>query len=153
MSFAKKFRKIDGEYVDIVKHTLGILTKDPTVRISIGTDSQNSKRRTFYATVIAYRYKNKGVHIIYNKVKVPKIKNTFQRLFKEVELSLETAQWFSSQINVNVTIELDYNGNKEYRESHVVIPAAKGWAESLGFKTKVKPEIMPAVYAADFLVR
>jgi predicted RNase H-related nuclease YkuK (DUF458 family) len=151
--FVKNFKTINNKSVNIVKHTLDILKEDPTVKIYIGTDSQNVKRRTNYVTVIAYRYNNKGVHYIYNKISIkPKIKNLFNRLFKEVEMSIEVAEWFTKQINVKVAIDLDYNEDSKYK-SHVVLEAAKGWAQSLGYETNSKESIPIATRAADWHVR
>lgn len=152
MDFIKVFRTPEGEVVDVVKHTLKILKQHPDVEISIGTDSQNVKRKTHYVTVIAYRYNCKGVHYIYNKVKIPKIRDQFQRLFKEAEMSVEVAEWFTSKIRVQVTIDLDYNGDAKHG-SHMVVSAAKGWANSLGYKVNIKPEVQVASRAADYHVR
>ncbi len=150
--FVKKFRKVDGTLVDVVKHTLNILNEDPTVTISIGTDSQNVKKKTNYVTVIAYRYKNKGVHYIFNKISIPKERDLFRRLFREAEISINTAEWFTQQISVKVDIDLDYNSSEKY-ESHVVISSAKGWANSLGYKVLLKGEGQIAGWAADYHVR
>ena len=49
------FKNIKGERIDPVEHTLKILRDYPTVKIHIGSDSQNIGKKTKYATVIAYR--------------------------------------------------------------------------------------------------
>lgn len=149
MDFVKKFRKLDGTYVDIIKHSLDVLNKYPTSEVYIGTDSQNYKRKTIYTTVIAFRYPNRGVHYIYNKVKFPRIRNLFQRLFKETEMSIEVADWFTSQININVVIDLDYNGDGKYK-SNQVYNASKGWIKSLGYEYVTKQDISIASNAADY---
>jgi len=150
--FIKNFKTIKNERVDVVQHTLKILKEDPTVKIYIGTDSQSVKKKTNYVTVIAYRYSGKGVHYIYNKVSVPKIKDMFQRLFKEVEFSILTAEWFTKQINVKVNIDLDYNNDSKHK-SFMVLDAAKGWANSLGYSTNSKESIPIATRAADWHTR
>ena len=152
MEFPKKFRTCDGNYVDVVSHTLKILKKHPNAKIYIGTDSQNVKRKTNYVCVIAYRYGNKGVHYIYNKIKIPRIKDRFQRLFKETEISIEIAQWFTQQISVDITIDLDYNISPQH-ESYLALNASMGWVGSLGFKVSPKGNEQVAVKAADYHVR
>ena len=61
------FKNIKGERIDPVEHTLKILRDYPTVKIHIGSDSQNIGKKTKYATVIAYRYGSRGVHYILSK--------------------------------------------------------------------------------------
>jgi predicted RNase H-related nuclease YkuK (DUF458 family) len=152
MKMVKVFRKVTGETVDVVDHTIGILQECPYVDIHIGTDSQNLQNVTSYSTVIAYRFGTRGVHYILHKQKVPKIHDKWTRLWKEAELSIETAEWLSEKINVNIQIDLDYNNDEKYF-SNKLIQATKGWATSLGYKVNVKPDIQIATRAADYQCR
>jgi predicted RNase H-related nuclease YkuK (DUF458 family) len=137
----------------MIDHTLEQVKEHPELKIYIGTDSQNFGENTVYATAIVYRYGLRGAHYIYNKVKVPRIKNTFERLFKEAQMSIETAQHLTENLPVAIeAIELDYN-NKKITKSTSLISSTKGWAESLGYKVKVKPDEMIAAKAADHLCR
>ena len=144
----KIFKLVDGTRVNIVKHTLLQLKANPTVQVHIGTDSQNMGCVTKYSTVIAYRFTNKGVHYISHDVKVPKINDIWNRLWKEAEMSIKTAEWLTNQINVNVQIDMDYNKDRRYRSSKI-ISATKGWANSLGYKVNIKPNKQIATRAAD----
>jgi|TARA_R110000744_G_scaffold32503_1_gene76059 predicted RNase H-related nuclease YkuK (DUF458 family) len=156
------FRNIKGEVVDVIKHTLDVMREHPDVEIHIGTDSQNKKRNTSYATVIAYRYGTRGVHVIFSRLKVKKVKNLWDRLWKEAEDSINVALWMNEKINVKLEIDMDYNPNRKF-DSFKLISAAKGWATGLGFKVNVKPELDAdgrtnlfenyACKAADNLVR
>lgn len=136
----KVFRNINGEKVNVVKHTLDVLAKHPNAEIHIGTDSQNKKRHTIYATVIAYRYGNRGVHYIYSKKRVDKIKDLWTRLWNEAQYSVEVAEWMTEQINVRVDIEIDmdYNPDKRF-DSNKLLAAARGYANGLGYRVNVKP--------------
>ena len=145
----KLFKKTNGEVVNVLEHTLNILREYPSIRVHIGTDSQNYQTTTVYVTAIAYRYRQRGVHYIIYKQKVPKIKAMWDRLFKEAEMSIETAQWLTSNMNINIEIDMDYNSDKSYQSSKL-ISATKGWGNSLGYKVNVKPEIQIATRAADF---
>lgn len=149
----KVFKKIDGTKVDVVKHTLSILKENPNMQVHIGTDSQNKGPLTVYAVVIAYRFSHNGVHYITYKESVPRINDMWSRLWKEAELTLEVAEWFTSSININVEIDLDFNKDKSH-DSHPLISAAKGWAESLGYKVNCKPDVdLIATKAADVQCR
>ncbi len=144
----KIFRNRNGEVVNVVKHTLDIMNTCPTVKIHVGTDSQNFKKRTVYAVVIAYRFGTTGVHCIYHKVNVPKIRDKWTRLWQEAEMTMEVAVWLSEKINVNIEVDFDFNGDAAHY-SHRLISSAQGWADSLGFKSNVKPHNQIATWAAD----
>lgn len=148
----KKFRKTNGELVDVLQHTLEVLKEHPTAQIHIGTDSQNNKCWTKYATVIAYRYGRNGVHYIYLKQKLPKIKQRWDKLWKETVFSIETAVWLRDQINISIVIDMDYSSEKD-NWSNKLVSSAKGWAESLGFKVNIKPFDQVATKAADYECR
>ena len=143
------FRKVTGEPVsDIVKHTIDILKDCPWAEVHIGTDSQNHRRSTVYVTAIAYRYGNRGVHYIYHKQKMKKVKDKWTRLWNEADYSIEVAEWLTKKVNVKVEIDLDYNSDEKHFSSKLVQPAV-GWAMSLGYKTNIKPHNQIATRAAD----
>jgi predicted RNase H-related nuclease YkuK (DUF458 family) len=144
----KVFKTVAGQNVDIVKHTLSIMDDCPYVEIHVGTDSQNHRRHTVYSTVIAYRYGNRGVHYIVHLQRVPKIKDRWTRLWHEAELSIETAEWLTQRIKVQIQIDLDYNVDERYFSSRLV-QAASGWATSLGYRVNIKPDNQIATRAAD----
>lgn len=146
----KIFKKVTGDSItDIVKHTLTVLNEHPYAEIHIGTDSQNCGMYTHYSTVIAYKFATRGVHYIFNNQKVPKINDQWTRLWKEAELSIETAKWLSERIaSIKVNIDMDYNCDENYFSSKLV-SAAGGWAGSLGFNVNIKPNNQIATKAAD----
>lgn len=148
----KVFRKTNGVKVNVIDHTLEQLKNYPHASIHIGTDSQNHGDVTMYSTVIAYRFGSTGVHYIFTRQKMPKITDMWTRLWKEAEMSIETAEWLTQQVNVKVQIDMDYNGDEEHK-SHKIISAAKGWANSLGYKVNVKPNEQIATRAADYCCR
>lgn len=148
----KRFKKITGLKVDLLKHTLDIILKHPTVKIYVGTDSQNYSGTTQYATVVAYRYGTKGVHYVYNKEAVPRITDIWTRLWGEAERSIEIAEWLKQNINVPIEIDLDFNEDK-FAGSNKLISSTKGWAVGLGYKVNTKPEMLIAAKAADYHCR
>ena len=143
------FKNIKGERIDPVEHTLKILRDYPTVKIHIGSDSQNIGKKTKYATVIAYRYGSRGVHYILSKKNELLIKDMWTRLWKEAEMSIDIAQWLTRQVSVRVEIDMDYNSDENFK-SNKLISATKGWANSLGYKVNVKPNNQIATKAADY---
>ena len=143
------FKDIRGNPIDPVKHTLDVIKNYPYVEIHIGTDSQNINRQSRYTTVIAYRLGSRGVHYILSKTHVNIIRDMWTRLWKEAEFSVDTAEWLTKKVSIRVEIDMDYNEDESYK-SHKLISAAKGWANSLGYKVNVKPDNQIATRAADY---
>ena len=144
------FRNSKGEILDPLSYTLQIIDNYPDVEIHIGTDSYSESDNTRYITAIAYTYKEAGVKYIYSKFNVPKINDIWTRLWKETEMSLEIAQKLRHHPKVNLEIDMDYNEDKRFF-SNKLVPVAKGWANSLGFKVNIKPYRQIATSAADYL--
>ena len=140
------------EILDVIKYTQKILADHPDATIHVGTDSQNHRCKTTYATCVCYRYGLRGVHVIYTIQHFkPKLRDRWARLWKEAEMSIELAEWIQNNSSFKVTtIDMDYNQDKHHYSSKLV-QAAKGWAESLGYKVSVKPEEQVATRAADHL--
>ena len=149
MNDAVAFRDIQGNTVDAISHTRKILSENPYVQIHVGTDSQSIAKQTRYITVIAYRFGNRGVHYILKKSGYPQIKDLWTRLWKETEKSIDVAESINSALNIRPEIDMDYNGDENFK-SHKLISAAKGWANSLGYKVNVKPNNQIATRAADY---
>tara|TARA_Y100001970_G_scaffold174711_1_gene213194 strand:- start:61 stop:510 length:450 start_codon:yes stop_codon:yes gene_type:complete len=142
------FKNINGEIIDPLSHTLKVLKNSPYSQIHIGSDSQNVGKKTKYVTAIAYRFGSRGVHYIISKKDEIIIDDIWKRLWKEAEMSIEVAEWLSNQINVKIEIDMDYNNDEKFI-SNKLISAAKGWANSLGYKVNVKPHNQIATKAAD----
>ena len=143
------FKDIRGNRIDPVAHTLEVIKNFPYAEIHIGTDSQNINKQTKYTTVIAFRLGSRGVHYILSKTNVKQITDMWTRLWKEAELSVDTAEWLTQKVSVKVEIDMDYNEDESFK-SNKLISAAKGWANSLGYKVNVKPNNQIATRAADY---
>jgi len=148
MALSNFFIDTKGNKVDPIIHTKKILNKNPFVSIHIGTDSQSRAKKTQFATVIAYRYGNRGVHYILSKVGFPKIKDLWTRLWKEAEMSINVSELITNSLDISVEIDMDYNEDNNFK-SNKLVAATKGWANSLGYKVNVKPNIQIATKAAD----
>ena len=152
-----KFKKIgheeEFELADYVKEYL-LLNRHLDTKIYLGTDSQNKKYTTNYATTLVFHLGNTGCHVIYTREKGPKIPvdQYFNRLWGEVERSVAVAQYLRHH-NVEIDhIGLDFNSDPK-RKSHQLVKASLGYVEGLGFKGKIKPDMLPAIKAADELAR
>ena len=143
------FKDIHGNRIDPISHTLKVIENYPYAEIHIGTDLQNINKESIYTTVIAYRLGTRGVHYILSKKTVSIIRDMWTRLWKEAELSIDLAEWVTQKISVKVEIYMDYNEDENFK-SNKLISAAKGWANSLGYKVNVKPNNQIATRAADY---
>lgn len=148
------FKKLTGPpEFDLGDYVINYITelKDQPVKIYLGCDSQNHGLHTVYATTVVFHIADSGCHIIYKKDQVPVILDMWTRLWGEAERSVEAALYLREKGIEIDTIDLDYNENPN-RKSNKLVAAAVGYVESLGFKAKIKPELLPAAYAADDIV-
>lgn len=149
-----KFKKLtSNESFELAEYVSNYLNenKDYEVKIYLGCDSQTKGIVTTYATTIVFHVATSGCHVIYKKEVVPVVRDMWNRLWKETELSVAAALYLREHgIEIN-TIDLDYNIDPVHNSNRLV-KAAVGYVESLGFKARVKPDLLPAVYAADDIV-
>jgi predicted RNase H-related nuclease YkuK (DUF458 family) len=149
-----KFRKLTGppqfelgpyvtEYLE--KH------KGYDVKIYLGCDSQTKADKTIYATTVVFHVANTGCHVVYQKQTYPVIRDMWTRLWKEAEKSVEVGLYLREHGIEIDTIDLDYNIDPSHN-SNKLVKAAVGYVESLGFKARCKPDLLPGCYAADDIV-
>ena len=149
MQYKKLTDEISFDVAEYVKSYLNF-HKNQSINLYLGCDSHN-RLKTTYATTLVFNVGYIGCHVIYKKEMVPIIQDMWTRLWGEAERSVETALYLRKNGIEIDTIDLDYNINPEFK-SHKLVSAAVGYVESLGFKARVKPELLPAVYAVDHLV-
>ena len=109
------FKDIHGNRIDPISHTLKVIENYPYAEIHIGTDSQNINKESIYTTVIAYRLGTRGVHYILSKKTVSIIRDMWTRLWKEAELSIYLAQFFSQQLSVQLEIDMMYYDDENFQ--------------------------------------
>lgn len=147
-----------GEMVDPIAYSLKVMNDHKgDVKIYVGTDSQNFRRKSCYCTAICYHFiddegTGKGVHVIYKKESVDKIKDHFTRLWNESLKSIEIAELLRSKGILIERIDLDYNDD-EYWYSNRLVAAGTGMVKGLGYNVAVKPEELMATKAADHNIR
>ena len=156
-----------GNIVDYIKAYLKEYENTHYIEVIVGSDSQNRKRKTQYATVILLHktdYESgigKGGHVLYKTefterpytpTEAERKDHRSKRLLNEAWKSIEVAEMLRNNgINVDV-IDLDMNPDPKYR-SNDVLAQATGWAEGMGYRVRCKPDAMSASYAADTLVK
>lgn len=147
------FQTEEGKLVNLNDHIVEELKNNPNLKVYISTDSQNYGAKTVYATAIVFRYGLRGAHYIFRRQRIPRIRDTFSRLWKEAEFTIEIAEQITKEIPIKIeALEFDYN-NKKVTKSSNLIPAILGWAKSLGYNALVKPDEMIAAKAADHTCR
>lgn len=152
----EKFKLFGGEIIDDLSKYIGnYLNEFEDVEIYIGTDSSQKRNYTNYVTCISFLKPRKGVHVIYSKNSVKKIRDNYTRLWRETEYSEEVATTVKQILidlgyRKNITVHLDYNKNPKYK-SFIVHDAAMGYITSLGFLAESKNNSWCASVAADML--
>ena len=115
------FRSLSNEkVVDLIPYLKEKIASADDIKIYIGTDSQNIGGKTVYASVIVLHYGNRGAHVVYSKTKVDRIRERFAKLWREVEISMEVAQYLREN-DINATyIDIDLNPDPRYGSNNVL---------------------------------
>jgi len=105
--------------------------------VYIGTDSDTKDGITVYATVLViYRFGNGGTYF-YTLRKEKGNGDMYFRIFKEVEMSLEMANFVKEFLGLkDFEIHLDI-GNDGL--SSKILPSIIGYVKGMGYKFKIKP--------------
>jgi len=122
-----------------------------SVNVFVGTDSQNHLSFTRFVTVICLQVEHNGVHVLVNRMDLPKIYDYKYRLLKEADVSAEFARnnkSFFKNNDIPIEIHCDYN-SKSYHKSNLVVTEAMNYLNTMGFTAKIKSEAFGASYAAD----
>ena len=151
---------------------------DRNAKIIVGCDSSNNHgRKTVYAiTVVFYNeQKRHGAHVVFARIRVPKIKDVSVKLWKEANYIYEVASLLDETLRgeyffkfdknyydgsiptklIEVHVDLNpkrntKNGRKmTNNKSNLVYPEVMGWLCSCGFKVVSKPYAFGASNSAD----
>ena len=145
-----------GDHVpvlDLAQYAKDQVNLDKDLRIYVGSDSQNKADHTNLATVVVFHSGNRnGAHVIYRSLKIPRIRDSFSRLWLEVTSSTEIAVFLRDQGLSIDSIDLDLNEDPKWKSNNV-LRSALGYVESLGFEPRWKPFEPYAVRVADTLCR
>src|SRR5690554_1208670 len=147
------FKKMgDLSTVQLGSYTQEMLRKNPAIKIYVGSDSQNYPNKTLYATTVVFRYENNGAHVIFHKEATPLVTDMWTRLWGELQRSIDVAGYLKFECDVPIEqIDLDLNSDPDFK-SNRVFQAAVGYAQSMGYVAKTKPDLLIATWAANVLV-
>lgn len=150
----RKFKRLhDKAEIEVVSYLKEKIAEHPDAEIYIGCDSQTHGRETTYAVVIVLHRRGLGGHVIYNKEIVPVISDLFSRIWREVEVSLEVAEYLvANGVKKAKYIDVDINPDKRYR-SNIVLASAMGLVAWKGYEGRMKPDSMSATRVADKLCK
>lgn len=148
------WRKLgNGEKISLIDYLQTWLKENDERKLYIGCDSHNSGAQTKFAVAIVLHHPTKGGHVIYSKTILPKMTSSYERLWKEVELSVETAQQLMDNgIQKPDYIDIDLNPDPRYR-SNDLLRAAVGLVESLGIEARYKTLSNWSIAIADTLCK
>lgn len=144
-----------NEKVDLISYVKKYVSEHKDIQILVGCDSQNCKRDTIYAVVVALYTPQKGAHVLYNKIITPRvsIQETSVRLLNEVWFSVEIAELIKTQSGIVATwIDIDLNPDPKYG-SNKALSNAVGIVTGMGYKVRHKGLSPVMTYAADKLVK
>ena len=151
----RKFKKLsDGTKIsDLKQYILEFVSKNPDLKIYVGTDSQNIANKTIFGSVIVFHNSTYGGHVLVSKQVDPKFASHQHRLWTEVEMSIQIANFIRQECGLEVSsIDLDLNPDPKYH-SNTILRAAVGYVEGMGFTARTKPEAIVASHAADITCR
>jgi predicted RNase H-related nuclease YkuK (DUF458 family) len=158
----KVFKKLSNhEKIDLITYIQDYFKQFPETELLIGTDSQNHRKNTTYAIVIALYRPGKGAHALYSRWdeqrfyfgKPGEAEKT--RLLNEVWLSVEVAESIKNSLGLKAKyIDIDINPDKKYG-SNIALAEALGLVKGMGYEPRwKKSERSPMItYCADNLVK
>ena len=137
--------------MDVVQ-AIDALTQGGRRPVHVGTDGRHRGIYTDFVTVIAVLDPGRGGRIFYRRERVPRRRSLADKLFREVELSVQTANTLNGAARCLVTIHVDANTEARH-ESSVYVQALAGMVVGYGYDVRVKPDAWCASHAADFVVK
>lgn len=154
MEIFKEWRSLtDRRIIDPVSYLREWTLNNPDYKIYIGCDSNNLLDKTNFATVIVLHRERMGGHVIYSRISEPRIRSRYERLWKEVEMSVSAAHLLESWgFGKPDYIDIDLNPDPKY-QSNTLLSSAVGMVESLGIKARWKSKSPWAISIADSICR
>ncbi len=120
-------------------------------KIIIGTDSQRKgKKLTFITVIVLYRVGKGGTYYIRKNI-VPTPVTLKEKIYKEAQLSIETAEKIKQLINDNklngfLEVHVDVG---EHGDTKNLIREVIDFIEKKGYQTTIKPNSFAASKVAD----
>ena len=143
-------RLVDGSRVQIADYVKDYMADEhrPKIKLYVGCDSQNKGDNTIYATTVVLHIGTTGCHVLYRRETFPRMFDFLERLWGEVERSVEVSNMLRDGGLTIKSIDLDFNEDPKYN-SNTVLRSAVGYVEASGFKARWKPHDAFSVRVAD----
>ena len=146
------WKSLSGRRIQDIVDAVRRLVGEEERMIHVGTDAKNRGFHTDFVTVVAVLDPGRGGRVFYRRVRHPRMKSLAQRLFREAELSLETALQIHPEVVQDITVHVDANEDQRHRSSKYV-QALSGMVLGHGFQVMVKPNAWCATHVADYVVK
>lgn len=145
-------RLTDKKNLDLIPYLKSYIQKFKanTIKVHVGCDSQFKYGKTTYVSTVVLHKGLSGCHVLYKKEVIPKKLDLWTKLWGEVERSVELSRFLTDNKISIESINLDLN-DKPIHASNKLVSSALGFAMSTGLNVRMKPEILPAISAADSL--
>lgn len=144
---------MNGKEIILEEYVRNYLQQHKGIEIMIGCDSQNQRKQTVYAVVVALYTPGKGADIIFNRWKTVRERVNSVRLLNEVWFSVDTAEALvAAGLPRAKWIDIDLNPDPRYK-SNEVLRQAVGLVEGMGYHARYKTQGPMVTYACDHLVK
>ncbi len=140
------FYKDNGTAVlDPKTYVANWLKQNRNSELHIGCDSKVKGNTVKYSLSICMREVGAGVHEIYCSKTLPRHKDTYHRLWNEVNMVVSLAEQLADLAEINV--HLDINQDPKYL-SNRLLESSVGYIKSLGYNAIAKPDAWAASSSA-----
>lgn len=102
MELKSRFKKFGEDFIpDIIEYLKEFIEREPGVTISVGCDSVQKKRKTLFAiTIMLYNRDIKnGAHVVFFRENLPKIRDNFDRLSREVTFIQDISEFLEAELS------------------------------------------------------
>ena len=130
---------------DVKSDDLVVMMKryaDMGMTLYIGSDSMLYNNFCIFSCIVAVHSNDLQIaNYFFQKEKIfdEKYKSLESKIMKEIELSIEAAQFFRDKIpDADIEIHIDIGDTHKNATRHLV-DGAKGWVKGMGFSVKIKP--------------
>lgn len=117
----RKFINVQNKVVNPLRYARDVLRNNPDITLYVGSDSQNRRRFTTFATVIAFRNGSRGTHFIFSREHVkPRMRSVEHRLMEEWRRTVDVANWLMQNgIRVDC-VEFDANRDSRWGSNRII---------------------------------
>lgn len=126
------------------KELISIMTDYSSMGLTlyVGTDSMLYNTHCVFSCIVAVHSNDLSIANYYfqkQKMTELKYKKLENKILKEIEISINAAQFLKQNIpKSNIEVHIDIGDTNKNATKHLV-DGAKGWVKGMGFDVKIKP--------------